>query len=74
MRPHSGDRATHRHLTHHRERAMWWYNHVFMPIGLRLQKKLQWQPGLIDDPRVDTVLMVCRKRRTGRGSLDDAER
>ena len=51
-----------RHLRHHRQRAMWWYNHVFMPIGLRMQKKLRWQPGLIDDPRVDTALMVCRKQ------------
>ena len=50
------------HLTHHRRRAMWWYNHVLMPIGLRMRKKLRWQPGLIDDPRVDTVLMVCRKQ------------
>ena len=50
------------HLTHHRRRAMWWYNHVLMTIGLRMRKKLRWQPGLIDDPRVDTVLMVCRKQ------------
>ena len=25
-------------LTHQRERAMWWYNRVFMPLGLRFQK------------------------------------
>ncbi|HET7300134.1 MAG TPA: class I SAM-dependent methyltransferase [Oleiagrimonas sp.] len=48
------------HLTHQRERAMWWYNRVFMPIGLRLQKRLRWEPGLIDDADVDTVLLVCR--------------
>jgi len=25
-------------LTYHRERAMWWYNHVFMPLALRFNK------------------------------------
>ncbi|MEO8004578.1 MAG: class I SAM-dependent methyltransferase, partial [Betaproteobacteria bacterium] len=27
-------------LTHHRERAMWWYNRVMMPLSVRFQKKL----------------------------------
>lgn len=49
-------------LTHRRERAMWWYNRVFMPIGLRMQKPLRLEPGLIDDDDVDTVLLVCRRR------------
>lgn len=48
-------------LTHQRERAMWWYNRVFMPIGLRLQKPLRFADGLIDRSDVDTVLIVCRK-------------
>jgi hypothetical protein len=48
-------------LTHRRERAMWWYNRVFMPIGLRMQKPLSFAPGLIDDDGVDTVLLVCRR-------------
>lgn len=48
-------------LTHQRERAMWWYNRVFMPIGLRLQKPLRFTDGLIDRSDVDTVLIVCRK-------------
>ena len=52
------------YLTHRRERAMWWYNRVFMPIGLRMQKPLALQPGLIDDPDVDTVLIVCRRTKT----------
>ncbi|MHB1589053.1 MAG: class I SAM-dependent methyltransferase [Metallibacterium scheffleri] len=56
------------HLIHHRERAMWWYNHVFMPVGLHMQRKLRWQPGLIDDPHVDTVLMVCRRTVTADGA------
>src|SRR5699024_11175900 len=25
-------------LTHQRKHAMWWYNRVFMPLGLRRQK------------------------------------
>jgi len=48
------------YLTHRRERAMWWYNRVFMPLGLRFQKPLQWQAGLGDNAGVDEVLLVCR--------------
>ena len=33
-------------LTHNRERAMWWYNRAFMPIGLRFQKPLQLAAGV----------------------------
>ena len=49
------------YLCHHRERAMWWYNRVFMPLGLRLQKPLQWQPGLDDTTGVDEVLLLCER-------------
>jgi SAM-dependent methyltransferase len=48
-------------LTHRRERAMWWYNRVFMPLGLRFQKPLEWSDGLVADDGIDTVLVVCRK-------------
>jgi SAM-dependent methyltransferase len=48
-------------LTHHRERAMWWYNRVMMPLGVRFQKKLSLQPGMLDASDVDEVLLVCRK-------------
>ena len=48
-------------LTHRRERAMWWYNRVFMPLGLRFQKALQWRDGLPDTTGVDEVLLVCRR-------------
>ncbi len=48
-------------LTHQRARAMWWYNRVIMPLGLRLQKPLVWRDGLIDDEDVDTVVVVCHK-------------
>lgn len=48
-------------LEHRRERAMWWYNKVFMPLGLRFQKKLALVPGLIDDEQVAEIILVCRK-------------
>lgn len=49
-------------LTHRREKAMWWYNHLFMPIGVRMQKKLSLVAGMIDTDRVDEVLLVCSKQ------------
>ncbi len=48
-------------LTHRRERAMWWYNRVFMPLGVRFQRKLALVPGLLDTEHIDEVLLVCRK-------------
>ena len=48
-------------LTHRRDQAMWWYNRVFMPLGVCFQKKLALVPGLIDTEHVDEVLLVCRK-------------
>jgi len=48
-------------LTHRREQAMWWYNRVFMPLGVRFQKRLFLQPGMLDTADVDEVLLVCRK-------------
>lgn len=51
-------------LVHKREQAMWWYNHVMMPFGLRFQKALSLSPGMIDTEQVDEVLLVCRKQGT----------
>jgi SAM-dependent methyltransferase len=48
-------------MTHNRERAMWWYNRAFMPLGLRFQKPLTLGPGLIPTDAVDEILLVCRK-------------
>ena len=49
-------------LTHRRERALWWYNRAFMPLGLRFQKVLDFHSGMIATDGVDEILMVCRKR------------
>jgi SAM-dependent methyltransferase len=48
-------------LAHRRERAMWCYGSVLMPLALRLQKKLTVCPGLIPTEQVDEILLVCRK-------------
>jgi len=49
-------------LLHDPERAMWWYNRVIMQLGLRLQKKLRLEPGMMVTDGVDEVLLVCRKQ------------
>lgn len=49
------------YLTHQRDRAMWWYNRVFMPLSLRFAGKLDLKPGLIDTAGVDEILLVCKK-------------
>jgi SAM-dependent methyltransferase len=48
-------------IKHRRDRAMWWYNAVFMPIGLRLQRPLAFAPGMTQRPDVSEVLLVCRR-------------
>lgn len=49
------------YLTHRRERAMWWYNRVMVPLGVRFQKRLALRAGLIDTEGVDEVLLLCRR-------------
>jgi hypothetical protein len=48
------------YLVNQRERAMWWYNRVFMPLAVRFQKPLKLCEGLVADGNVDEVLVVCR--------------
>ncbi|MGH8455396.1 MAG: class I SAM-dependent methyltransferase [Stenotrophobium sp.] len=49
-------------LVHRRKRAMWLYNRVMMPLGVRFQKPLALVDGMIDTENVAEVLLVCRKR------------
>jgi hypothetical protein len=49
-------------LVHRRRRAMWMYNRVMMPLGVRFQKKLTLVAGMVPTDGVAEVLMVCRKQ------------
>jgi SAM-dependent methyltransferase len=51
-------------LKHRRKEAMWWYNKVLLPIGMRFQKKLKFMEGMIDVKGVDEIVLVCRKITT----------
>lgn len=48
-------------LTHKRVQAMRWYNGLFLPLGLFLQRRLAWSSGLIDVANVDELLLICRR-------------
>lgn len=48
-------------LVHHRERAMWWYNRVFMRVALWFQEELRLSAGLLPTAGVDEVFLVCRR-------------
>jgi SAM-dependent methyltransferase len=48
-------------LVHRREKAMWWYNRVLVPLGLRFQRKLAFGSGMMACERVDEILLICRK-------------
>jgi SAM-dependent methyltransferase len=50
-------------LVHHRVQAMRWYNGLFLPLGLFLQRRLAWASSLIDVADVDELLLVCRRGR-----------
>jgi SAM-dependent methyltransferase len=49
------------YLVNQRERAMWWYNHFFMPLAVRFQKPLRLVAGLIAAGDVDEVLVLCKR-------------
>ena len=61
-------------LTRHRVQAMRWYNGVFLPLGLLLQRRLAWGAELIDVAHVDELLLVCRRggRNTCTVAAEDA--
>src|SRR6266704_5678712 len=49
-------------LSHRRTQAIWLYNRVLMPLGVRFQKPLALAEGLIDTAEVGEVLLLCRHR------------
>jgi len=52
-------------LVNRRKRALWWYNNVFMPLGVRFQKKLDLSPGMVPTDGVAEVFLVCRRQARG---------
>ena len=50
-----------RMLERHRQHAMWWYNRIFMPIGLFFQSKLVTREGIGDSAKADQIMLVCSK-------------
>jgi SAM-dependent methyltransferase len=48
-------------LTQRPVQAMRWYNRLFLPLGLLLNRRLPCAPGLIDLAKVDELLLVCRR-------------
>ena len=49
------------YLRKHYDFAMSYYNRYFFPLGLKRQKKLEFEEGLISDDKVDEVLVICRR-------------
>lgn len=49
-------------LQHHKTHAMNLYNRIFLPLALLFERPLRFSPGLVTDPRVDEVVLVCRRR------------
>ena len=60
-------------LNHHRERALWWYNKLFMPLGLRFQRRLKLAPGMMAPDAVDEILLVCRRDARPHSFLDSIQ-
>lgn len=54
-----------RWLIQHRAAAMRWYNWVLLPLGLKLQKRLNFVPGWIDATEADGMVLVCRRGPDG---------
>jgi SAM-dependent methyltransferase len=48
-------------LMQRRTQAIWYYTHLLMPIGLRLQAKLRFAKGMISSPDIAEILLVCRR-------------
>ena len=48
-------------LTKRRVQALRWYNAVLLPLGLLMQRRLDWGSGLIDVAGVGELLLACRR-------------
>jgi SAM-dependent methyltransferase len=48
-------------LTHRRERAIWWYGRVMLPIAVLFQKKLELVAGVMDTSGADEILLECTR-------------
>ena len=48
-------------LSKRRVQALRWYNALLLPLGLLLQRRLEWGAGLIDVTSVAELLLVCRR-------------
>lgn len=48
-------------LSRNPKRSLWWYNNVFMPVGLRFQKPLTISEGMVSTEGVDEVFLICRR-------------
>jgi len=48
-------------LKHNRRTAMFFYNRLFMPLGVYFQSRLKIVNGLMDTSGVDEVVLVCRR-------------
>jgi len=49
-------------LTKRRVQALRWYNALLLPLGLLMQRRLEWGTGLIDVAGVGELLLACRRR------------
>ncbi|HUN25725.1 MAG TPA: class I SAM-dependent methyltransferase [Steroidobacteraceae bacterium] len=47
-------------LARHPRIAMWWYNRIFMPLGVYFQPPLALGAGMIDTRGVDEIILVCQ--------------
>ena len=59
-------------LTEHRSAAIRWYNWLLLPIGMLLQKRLNWTDGLIDLAGVHEIILLCRRQAEPAGHIIDA--
>jgi SAM-dependent methyltransferase len=48
-------------LTKRRVQALRWYNALLLPLGLLIQRRLEWGTGLIDVAGVGELLLACRR-------------